>query len=40
MPKDYEVAYGSPVGVRFPPGRSFLFDASSGQRLSAFLEGA
>ena len=40
MPKDCDVAYGSPVGVRFPPGRGFVFDASSGQRLSASLVGA
>ncbi len=40
MPKDYDVAYDSSVGVRFPLGKGFLFDAASGQRLSARLAGA
>jgi multiple sugar transport system ATP-binding protein len=35
MPKEFEVDFDRRVAVRFPPGRGFLFDATSGTRLPA-----
>ncbi len=35
MPKEYDVDFDSTVAVRFPLDRGFLFDAGSGERLSA-----
>ena len=35
MPKEYDVDFDRNVAVRFPPARGFLFDAASGDRLSA-----
>jgi multiple sugar transport system ATP-binding protein len=39
MPRDFAPDYDAAVGVRFPPGRAFLFDAASGARLDARLVG-
>ena len=35
MPKEYDVDFDRKVAVRFPLERGFLFDAASGERLSA-----
>jgi multiple sugar transport system ATP-binding protein len=40
MPKEYDVDFDSPVAVRFPLHRSFLFDARSGERVPARLTAA
>jgi len=39
MPKEYDIDYDKQVGVAFPPARGFLFDAATGDRLSASLAG-
>jgi multiple sugar transport system ATP-binding protein len=40
MPKEFEAAFDSDVGVRLNPARCFLFDANSGERIDAAIEGA
>ena len=35
LPKEYDVGFDRKVAVRFPLERGFLFDAASGDRLSA-----
>jgi multiple sugar transport system ATP-binding protein len=37
MPKEYDVDFDSPVAVRLPLDRGFLFDAASGERLPTRL---